>query len=287
MISAIRRWPRSSRWSTAARIPARWSLRTMLARRSAGTSRSIMMIGTSTWPRTSSVAWCALARERQDHPVDAPGLEEPDVGGVELGLVLRVHQQHRVAGRAEHGLGARRDGRDQRVRDVADDVADRQRRPAAQALGQEVRLVLELVDGGQDPVAHLGADVRVPGQDAGDRRDRDVGERRRPRACWRACVAPRVAGHRSCHASAGPVRAPSPGRRVGPIRVPVTVAGTVAHGRSAGPRPGDASRGPARPRLTMPAARMPRCGIETGNGTARSSPVRPAGGPPTPEDATR
>jgi len=49
----------------AARIPARWSLRTMLAPISTGTSRSTMMIGTSTWPRTSSVSWWrSLASDR-------------------------------------------------------------------------------------------------------------------------------------------------------------------------------------------------------------------------------
>ena len=49
----------------AARIPARWSLRTMLAAISTGTSRSSMMIGTSTWPRMSSVSWWrSLASDR-------------------------------------------------------------------------------------------------------------------------------------------------------------------------------------------------------------------------------
>ena len=118
----------------------------------------------------------ALARQRQDHPVDATRLEEPDVRRIELGLVLRVHQQHRVARLAQHRLRARGDGRDERVGDVADHVADRKRRAATQALGQEIRLVLELVDRVEHALAHVGADVRVPRQDARNGGDRDVGE---------------------------------------------------------------------------------------------------------------
>ena len=202
--------------------PVAWSLRTMLARRSPGTSRSIRMIGTSTWLRTSSVAGAPFARERQDHPVDAPRLEEPDVGGVEVRVVLGVHQEHRVARSAEHRLGARRDGRDQRVRDVADDVADRQRRPATQALGQEVRLVLELLDGGEDALAHLEADVGVLREDPGDGRDRDVGEL--GDFAHARALAPDVAP---------PVDRSSPilrRRRAMSGAVPETLSATVAHG---------------------------------------------------------
>ena len=71
------------------------------------TSRSIMMIGHVHLGQDVEGPRAPLARERQDHAVDPPRLEEPDVGGVQLRVVLRVHQEHRVARRAEHGLGAR------------------------------------------------------------------------------------------------------------------------------------------------------------------------------------
>jgi hypothetical protein len=110
-----------------------------------------------------------LAGQREDHAVDPAGLEESDVGRIQLGLVLRVHEEHAVAGLAQDRFGARGDGRDERVGDVTDDVADRQRRPATQALGQEVGLVLQLADRVQDPLAHVGADVGMAGQDPRDR----------------------------------------------------------------------------------------------------------------------
>ena len=55
----------------------------------------------------SSVAGVPFAGERQDQAVHAARLEESDVRDVERRLVLRVHQEHRVAGRPQDGLGAR------------------------------------------------------------------------------------------------------------------------------------------------------------------------------------
>ncbi len=115
-----------------------------------------------------------FAGQRQDHAVDPAGLEEPDVRRVQIRVVLGVHQQHRVAGGAEHGFRPGGDGRHQRVGDVADDPADRQRRAAPQALGQEVRLVLKLADSLEDTLAHISADIGVAGQDSRDRGDGDV-----------------------------------------------------------------------------------------------------------------
>ncbi len=99
---------------------------------------------------------CRLAHGGEQHAVDPPGLEEADAADVQFGVVLRVHQEQRVAGLAQLGLSPQHDVREQRVADVAQHEPDRERLAATQALGQEVRLVLELGDGGQDAVAHLG-----------------------------------------------------------------------------------------------------------------------------------
>ena len=69
---------------------------------------------------------------------------------VERRLALRVHEHQRVAIRPQDRLDAGGDAREQRVGDVADDEADRPGLAAAQALGQEVGLVLELCDGLED-----------------------------------------------------------------------------------------------------------------------------------------
>lgn len=111
-----------------------------------------------------------------DHAVDAPAEEEPDVSDIHLRLVLGVHQQQGVARAAHRGLGAQHDVRHQRVGDVREHEPDAERLAAAQALGQEVGLVLQLGDRGEDPVAHGGRHVGVPREHPADRGDRHVRE---------------------------------------------------------------------------------------------------------------
>ena len=98
-----------------------------------------------------------LAGQGQDHAVHPTALEEADVGRVQRRVVLGVHQQQRVAGAPEDRLGPQHDVRHERVGDVREHEADAQRLAAPQALGQEVRLIVELGDGRQDALAHLGA----------------------------------------------------------------------------------------------------------------------------------
>jgi hypothetical protein len=117
-----------------------------------------------------------LARERQDHAVDPTAVEEPDVLGIEGRLVLRVHEQQRIARLPEHGLRPQHDLRHERVRDVGEHEADRERLAAAQALGQEVGLVLQPLHGVEHALAHLGAHVGMARQDARHGRDGDPGE---------------------------------------------------------------------------------------------------------------
>ena len=97
-----------------------------------------------------------LAREREDQPVHAALREHPDVLGVELGIALRVREQHGVPLLAQPALGALDDLGEQRVRDVADDEPDRVRGPAAQPLGEQVRPVAELAHGREHALAHRG-----------------------------------------------------------------------------------------------------------------------------------
>ena len=87
------------------------------------------------------------------------------MGDVEGRLALRVHEHERVAVRAQDGLDTPRDVREERVRDVADDEPDRAGLATAQALGQEIGLVLELGDRVQDARPHVVTDVGVLGQD--------------------------------------------------------------------------------------------------------------------------
>jgi len=155
-----------------------------------------------------------------------------EVRGVERGVPFRVHQEHGVPGRAQDRFGTGRDRRDERVGDVADHVANGQRRTPAEALGQEVRLVLELLDGGEDARPHLGADVGVLRKDPRHRRDRDVGQFRD--LAHAGSLAPNVAapalahGHPPC--TTVTTRPPGPPARIkGWPDVPVTVSATVAH----------------------------------------------------------
>ena len=172
----MRRWPRSSRCSTAWPIPVRWSESTRLARTSAGSSRSTTTTGMLELAEQRDRRLVALPGHREDEAVDAPLLEEPHVTGVEVGIGLRVGQQHRVALVAKGRLGARHDLGQERVGDVADHEPDREGLAAAEPLGQQVRLVGEPVDGLEDAVAHLGAHVGMAREHARHRGHGDSGQ---------------------------------------------------------------------------------------------------------------
>ncbi len=107
-----------------------------------------------------------LTGQRQDHAVDSPLHEEAHVRRVERRVALGVGEEKRVPRRAQPRLGTGDDVRKDWVRDVRHDVADRHRLLAAQSGGQDVGAVAELVDRRHDQIAHLRADVGVPGQDA-------------------------------------------------------------------------------------------------------------------------
>ena len=102
-----------------------------------------------------------LTHEVGDEPVDAAATEHVDVGRLQVGVAVRVDEQHDEAVLAELALGAVGDGGEERVGDVADDETDGVRRASAQALGEKVGLVAELGGGPSDAPAHRRADVGV------------------------------------------------------------------------------------------------------------------------------
>ena len=81
----------------------------------------------------------ALLGERQDQPVDAALLQQPDVLGIQVGVALGVRQQQRVAGLPQPALGARDRRGEHGVRDVGDREPDRERLARAQPLREHVR----------------------------------------------------------------------------------------------------------------------------------------------------
>jgi len=102
-----------------------------------------------------------LVQHRDDETVDTPPGEEPDVGGLHRRVAERVGEEHRVAVGVHRRLHAHDDLGEQRVRDVADDEADRERLAAPEALREQVGLVPESLDGRENAVAHGRADVGV------------------------------------------------------------------------------------------------------------------------------
>ena len=172
--NAIRRWPRSRRWSTACAHPA-GVVRLDRARAELGRDVAIekddrhLELGELLERRG-----IGLGRERQDQAIDPPAEQEPDMGDIERRLALRPHEHQRIAVRPKDRLDPESDAGEQRVRDVGDDETNRPRLAATQALGKEVRLVLEPGDRLEDPCAHLVAHVRVLGQHARHRRDRHI-----------------------------------------------------------------------------------------------------------------
>ena len=112
-------------------------------------------------------------------PVDAAALEEPDVRGVEVGIVLGVHQQERVAGWPEHRLGARArssaiSGLEMSATTKPTDRVSPRRRLWARKSGSYSSCATAV----EHALAHLVADVGVVREDPRHRRDRDVRELR-------------------------------------------------------------------------------------------------------------
>ena len=105
-----------------------------------------------------------LIGQREQQPVHPALPQQPDVLGVQPGIHGGVQQQQGVPRAAQGQFGAVRDLRGQRVGDVAHHEPDRHRRPAAQALREQVGLVAEGGRGLEHPVPHHRADVRVAGQ---------------------------------------------------------------------------------------------------------------------------
>ena len=93
---------------------------------------------------------------------------------LEKRIAERVGQEHRVAVRVERRLGAGGDLGHQGVGDVPDDQADAEGLAAAQALREDVRLVVELLDGAHHLLAHRRTDVRMAGEHPGHGRHRDA-----------------------------------------------------------------------------------------------------------------
>ena len=137
--------------------------------------------------------------------VDPAGAQDADVQRVDRRIHLGVHDEQRVPLGAQPPLGADRDVRDEVVREVVGDEPDRPRGAPPQALGQHVRLVAELLGRCQDALAHLGVDVRAPGQHARGRRKahaspaRDVAD---PDAAVPSLLGPGLPLHRPSMADA-------------------------------------------------------------------------------------
>ena len=89
-------------------------------------------------------------------------------------IAERVGQEHRVPVRVERRLDAGGDLGHQGVRDVADDHPDAEGLSPPQALREDVRLVVELLDGAHHLLAHGRTDVRMTGEHAGHGRHRDA-----------------------------------------------------------------------------------------------------------------
>ena len=76
-----------------------------------------------------------LARRRHQHRVDPPAVQVADIRRIGLGVVVRAHDEERIAGRPEHELGAGDDLRRERIGQVGGDEADQVGRAATKALG--------------------------------------------------------------------------------------------------------------------------------------------------------
>ena len=86
--------------------------------------------GGASWRIALRVGRVVLAHEVGDEPVDAAATQHVDVGRLQVGVAVRVDEQHDEAVLAELALGAVGDGGEERVGDVADDEPDRVRRAA-------------------------------------------------------------------------------------------------------------------------------------------------------------
>ena len=96
-----------------------------------------------------------------------------DVAPLALEIGLGVREDDVVPRAPGHVLGAVDDQREERVRDVGDDQADRAGLASDQTLGESVRDVAELGDRLLDPAPRLGADARARVDDARHRHRRD------------------------------------------------------------------------------------------------------------------
>ena len=178
-----------------------------------------------------------LAREGQDHAVDAPALEERMCAASSGRLVLRVHEQQGVAGAAQAASAPSTISAINGLEISASTKPTAQRLAAAEALGQEVGLVLQLIDGARTR-SRIRGDVRMAGQHPGDREIATSARsatsrmlaRRRPapfvgspgRSSF-GSLARRVRGSPgpptpppSCHVPSRPEPLPLPRRRSGP-----------------------------------------------------------------------
>lgn len=145
----MRRCPRSSRRPTASHVPHRWSESTGWRGNFGDTprsSRSIRTTGSSASTSAASLVGSSSAASDKQQAVDTPLAEHRDVLGFHRGIAVGVGQEHRVAGFAQRGLGAERDLRKRRIRDFADDEANRQRDAPPHALREHVEAVARLLD---------------------------------------------------------------------------------------------------------------------------------------------
>ncbi len=102
-----------------------------------------------------------LVRRRDDQPVEPSLAEGGDELRLVIGVVRRVGDHQRIPARAESEVGSLRDRGEQWVGDVADDEADRPRRPGSHAPRGHVRPVAERHARRDHAIADLGTHERL------------------------------------------------------------------------------------------------------------------------------
>ena len=161
----MRRWPSSSRWRVARRPPSTSSVTT------AGTPAP--SVSSSTVGTFDSASRSRLdGRRRQRHDDQAVGPVPPGERGEVLVAVHRRLdvEQHEVVAAAVEGRDDAPEALDGRgVGEERDDHAEGLAPTPAQAAGEGVRAVVELVDGGEHPRPGGVADPRAVVEDPGDR----------------------------------------------------------------------------------------------------------------------
>ncbi len=131
-------------------------------------------------PQLADEVVLALARRHDHQPVDPAGDQVVDELLLAVGALVEAGREHRRAVAARGVLEGAKQAGGERVRQVLHQGADQPGAGtgAAQVAGGQVGAVVEPLDGGGDPLAHVGGDAGLVVDHPRHRLQADPGERR-------------------------------------------------------------------------------------------------------------